>query len=260
MAGDWIKMEVSTPDKPEVFAICAAMGWDDPDVVVGKLFRVWRWFDQHTTNGNAPGVTLALLDRISGVTGFGAAMQSVGWLIVDDAGIRLPGFEKHCGKTAKERAQTAKRVANYKSNGNGNGGSVTSSVTEALPREDIDLDTNKNLLSPSTTATENVTKLQTAIPYQEILDLYHSALPELPRVRIFDDKRKASIRRWWKQNPNFQTLDFWTKFYAAVRRSSLLMGDVKRHDGSTWQADFDWLLTDKGFKTVVEGKREDRCA
>jgi hypothetical protein len=46
MAGDWIKMECSLPDKPETLAITAAMGWDDPDLTVGKLMRVFRWFDQ----------------------------------------------------------------------------------------------------------------------------------------------------------------------------------------------------------------------
>ena len=34
MAGDWLKMECSTPDKPEVLAITAHMGWDDPDLTV----------------------------------------------------------------------------------------------------------------------------------------------------------------------------------------------------------------------------------
>ena len=132
MAGDWIKMEAATPDKPEVLAISARMGWDDPDLTVGKLFRVWRWFDQHTTDGNAHGVTSALLDRIAGVSGFAEAMSFVGWLTVSDDGLSLPNFEKHCGKTAKERAQTARRVALHKENAKGN----ASTVTEALPREE----------------------------------------------------------------------------------------------------------------------------
>lgn len=140
MAGDWIKMEVATPDKPEVLAIAARMGWSDPDYAVGKLFRVWRWFDQQTKDGNAPGVTSALLDCIAGVTGFADAMQTVGWLVVDKDGIRLPGFDRHCGKTAKERAQTARRVANHKSNASGNGASNANgnarTVTGALPREE----------------------------------------------------------------------------------------------------------------------------
>ncbi len=144
MAGDWIKMECSTPDKPEVLAITGRMGWDDPDLTVGKLFRVWRWFDQHTAEGNADSVTLALVDRISGVTGFAQAMQSVGWLEADEHGVRLPNFGRHCGKTAKTRAQTARRVSSHKENAKGNGGgngggnaaSVTKSVPPALPREE----------------------------------------------------------------------------------------------------------------------------
>ncbi len=136
MAGDWLKMEAATPDKPEVLAIAARMGWDDPDLAVGKLFRVWRWFDQHTTNGNAPGVTCALLDRIAGVSGFALAMQSVGWLRVDDAGLTLPNFEKHCGKTAKERAQTARRVASHKEKQTGNATTNALTVSSALPREE----------------------------------------------------------------------------------------------------------------------------
>lgn len=114
MAGDWIKMEVATPDKPEVLAITAKMGWDDPDLAVGKLFRIWRWFDQHTADGNAEGVTKTVLDRIVGVTGFAEAMESVGWLSVNEAGISLPNFTKHCGITAKSRAETARRVAKHR--------------------------------------------------------------------------------------------------------------------------------------------------
>lgn len=140
MAGDWIKFEVSTPEKQEVLAITATMGWDDPDLTVGKLLRVWRWFDQQTVDGNAPGVTSALLDRIVGSPGFSEAMESVGWLLVSDHGLSLPNFGRHNGKTAKERALTAKRVAAHKTNASGNGpdnGSGNAvTVTSSLPREE----------------------------------------------------------------------------------------------------------------------------
>lgn len=132
MAGEWIKFEASTPEKREVFSITAAMGWDDPDLTVGKLLKVWRWFDQQTVSGNADGVTLPLLDRIIGVSGFSQAMCNVGWLVVDDAGISLPNFDRHNGKTAKDRALTAKRVAKHKSNEKSN----AASVSGALPKEE----------------------------------------------------------------------------------------------------------------------------
>ncbi|MHA3905165.1 hypothetical protein ACTPOE_16795 [Castellaniella sp. WN] len=136
MAGEWLKFEVSTLDKPEVLAITVAMGWDDPDLTVGKLLRVWRWFDQQTIDGNAPGVTTALLDRLIGVTGLCAAMEAVGWLDVYDGGLMLPNFDRHNGKTAKNRALTAKRVANHKTNAIGNDGGNAGIVSDALPREE----------------------------------------------------------------------------------------------------------------------------
>ncbi|MES2323256.1 MAG: hypothetical protein V4633_13410 [Pseudomonadota bacterium] len=136
MANEWLKLEASTPDKPEVFAITTAMGWDDPDLTVGKLFRVWRWFDQHTINGNAPGVTPALLDRIAGVTGFAQCMANERWLVISDAGISLPNFEKHNGATAKSRAQTAKRVANHRADAPCNADGNAATVTPALAREE----------------------------------------------------------------------------------------------------------------------------
>ena len=100
MAGEWLKFEKATPDKPEVFAIASALSID-PDAVVGKLIRVWSWFDTHTVSGNAAGVTLALLDRISGVSGFASAMKDQGWLEHGPAGVSLPNFERHTGETAK---------------------------------------------------------------------------------------------------------------------------------------------------------------
>lgn len=129
----WIKFDTDTSDKPEVWQIANDLGID-PDAVVGKLLRVWAWFDDHTVDGNAPCVTKKLLDRAVGVTGFCDSMVSAGWMTDDGKTIGLSNFERHNGKTAKDRALTAQRVANNraKSNATGNGASVTS----ALPREE----------------------------------------------------------------------------------------------------------------------------
>lgn len=132
MAGDWIKFELTTMDKPEVCQIADLAGID-PDAVVGKLMRVWGWFDQQTEEGNAPSVSKKLLDRLVGVAGFCEHMKSVGWMAEADGLISLPHFERHNGKTAKNRALTARRVANHKTaNAEGN----AASVKGALPREE----------------------------------------------------------------------------------------------------------------------------
>ena len=112
----------------------------DPDAVVGKLLRVWAWFDEQTENGNASSVTKALLDRKVGVTGFVTAMLQVGWLVETEHGLSVPNFDRHNGHTAKKRVLTAKRVAESRANS----GDVTlmkqecnaASVTSALAREE----------------------------------------------------------------------------------------------------------------------------
>lgn len=136
MAGDWLKFEKATLDKPEVFAIAADTGLD-PDAVLGKLLRVWSWFDTHTESGNALRVTSSLLDRIAGATGFTDAMVSVGWMHVTDTGVQQPGFDKHTGQSAKTRATTARRVAKSRSgNAGSNDATVTKNDTPALAREE----------------------------------------------------------------------------------------------------------------------------
>ena len=112
MAGDWIKVQHVTPDKPEVWQIADRLDID-PDAVVGKLIRVWIWADQQTTGGtcNASSVTKALLDRVAGVTQFCAAMIEAGWLEETETGIEFRNFDRHNGTSAKKRAQGSNRAA-----------------------------------------------------------------------------------------------------------------------------------------------------
>jgi hypothetical protein len=144
MAGNWIKFDTSTSDKPEVWAIAESLGID-PDAVVGKLLRVWAWFDDQTEKGNAPIVTRALLDRKVGVTGFVTAMVAAGWMVETDGLLTLPNFDRHNGQTAKNRILTAKRVAAHKKgNAGGNAKGNAPIVTSALPKEDKRREEKKN--------------------------------------------------------------------------------------------------------------------
>src|SRR5690606_36179721 len=130
MAGDWIKFETATPDKPEVWLIAGALNID-PDAVVGKLLRVWGWLDQHTENGNAPSVSKMLLDRLVGVPGFCKCVIESGWMHDENGILSLSNFDRHNGETAKTRALTAKRVKKHKAK-TGN-----DKVTpDALPKEE----------------------------------------------------------------------------------------------------------------------------
>ena len=89
MASSWIKVEVITPDKPEIFQIAEILNID-PDAVLGKLVLIWAWADQQTVDGNAGSVTKGVLDRIAFITGFADALIAVGWLAYDGNKLVLP--------------------------------------------------------------------------------------------------------------------------------------------------------------------------
>lgn len=138
MAGDWIKLQHSVFEAPEVLTIADTLEMP-PAHVVGCLARIWSWADQQSENGNALSVTKVTLDRLCGVAGFAEAMLSTGWLAGNDRNLSFPNFERHNGNTAKKRALTAKRVSEHKKR-KGN-----AEVTQpALPREE------KRRVSPPT--------------------------------------------------------------------------------------------------------------
>ena len=129
MSGDWMKIDLELSDKPEVHYIANGLNID-PDTVVGKLIRVWAWFDKHTEDGNAVGVTYSLVDRITGVSGFAEMMCLAGWLTQNDAILTMPKFDRHTSKSAKTRAITRVRVEKFR-----NASTVTKSVPEKRREE-----------------------------------------------------------------------------------------------------------------------------
>ena len=112
MAGDWIPMRVALRETHQVFSISEATGLE-VDTVVGKLLRLWGWFDQHTENGNAP-VTLVYADRVAECAGFAQAMQKVGWLTIENGVMSVTEFDKYFSQGGKRRLLTARRVAHFR--------------------------------------------------------------------------------------------------------------------------------------------------
>ena len=93
MAGDWIKMRSGLTTCPKVAAMARSIGAAEELsgisrqavrlLVVGGLHAVWAAVNEHTSDGVMANACHEDLDDISGVPGFGKAMQSAGWLEVD---------------------------------------------------------------------------------------------------------------------------------------------------------------------------------
>lgn len=148
MATPWIKLEMTTPDKPEVSVIAARLKID-PDAVVGKLVRLWTWADANSATGEGVEVTDEFIDRMTHKKGFAAAMRAAGWIVGESGKITFPGFTRHNGESAKARAQAVNRMEKHRARN-------AASVTEAL-QEPPDCDgSSVTKTSPDKSKRENI--------------------------------------------------------------------------------------------------------
>ena len=93
-----------------------------------------------------------------------------------------------------------------------------------------------------------------AIPYQKIVDLYHSMLPSLPACRKLTAKRKAQIRARWLSG-DIDGMDGWESYFKAVSRSDFLMGKTQPTNGrKAFMADLEWITNESNFTKIWEGK------
>lgn len=109
MAGHWIKWEKGLLRKPEIMEIAQALNVSDQHAA-SCCMAVWEWADDVTTDGLVR-AQAAAVDRIAGQDGFASAMEAVGWLKVSDSCVQFPNYDRHNGRTAKERALDANRKA-----------------------------------------------------------------------------------------------------------------------------------------------------
>lgn len=104
----WIKVRTTLWDDPRVSRMVELTGTSEAQVV-GALYWLWSMADSHTADGILPGLTMAGVDRKTGVSGIASALCAVGWMADHPEGVRIINFEEHNGASAKRRALEAQR-------------------------------------------------------------------------------------------------------------------------------------------------------
>lgn len=115
-------------------------------------------------------------------------------------------------------------------------------------------------------------------PYGDIVDAYHRALPNLPAVRLRDGptwvKRQKAMRVLWgwvlssrksdgtpRAETAEQALDWIASYFRRASENDFVMGRTQRSaEHGNWVADFDFLLSDKGMRQVIEKTGAGRSA
>ena len=109
----WIKVETITPDKAEMRTIAKRCNCSIGDAFLA-WFRVYAWADSQTADGRLPLIGHIDVDDFGGLPGLAKSLEYVGWFTFDTDGATVINFERHNGKSAKSRSQTARRVAEYR--------------------------------------------------------------------------------------------------------------------------------------------------
>lgn len=90
-------------------------------------------------------------------------------------------------------------------------------------------------------------------PAQAIVDLFNKTIPEFPLVVMLTKDRIEKLGARWNESDVHQDLSFWAEYFALVRSSKFLMGEVSSTGGTSFRCSFDWLIAPRNFVKVVEG-------
>lgn len=108
-----------------------------------------------------------------------------------------------------------------------------------------------------------------SVSCQDVVDAYHEILPEAPRIRALNDKRKNQIRTFWRKagvitrqlDGHGFTMQDWRNYLSYVGENCRWMFEERPNHqrGTIWhKKGFDFLLNDNTYLKVREGEHDDR--
>ncbi|EAA2261119.1 TPA: DNA replication protein [Shigella flexneri] len=121
----------------------------------------------------------------------------------------------------------------------------------------------------STAADKKSDKKKPSVSCQDVVDAYHEILPEAPKIRALNDKRKNQIRTFWRKagvitrqlDGHGFTMQDWRNYLSYVGENCRWMFEERPNHqrGTVWhKKGFDFLLNDNTYLKVREGEHDDR--
>ena len=121
----------------------------------------------------------------------------------------------------------------------------------------------------STAADKKSDKKKPSVSCQDVVDAYHEILPEAPKIRTLNDKRKNQIRTFWRKagvitrqlDGHGFTMQDWRNYLSYVGENCRWMFEERPNHqrGTVWhKKGFDFLLNDNTYLKVREGEHDDR--
>lgn len=150
-------------------------------------------------------------------------------------------------------------------------------VSNTVPADYQQITTDKeynNIISntdvlESATADKKSDKKKPPVSCQDVVDAYNEILPEAPKIRALNDKRKNQIRTFWRKagvitrqlDGHGFTMQDWRNYLSYVGENCRWMFEERPNHqrGTVWhKKGFDFLLNDNTYLKVREGEHDDR--
>lgn len=98
-------------------------------------------------------------------------------------------------------------------------------------------------------------------PHQQILDLYHELLPELPCMKVWTGTRQQHLAARWRErwkSKSYSTqaegLAYFHRLFEYIgRECDWLMGRVQGREGKPFLATLAWIVSPGNFAKIIEG-------
>ena len=98
-------------------------------------------------------------------------------------------------------------------------------------------------------------------PHQQILDLYHELLPELPCMKVWNGTRQQHLAARWRErwkSKSYSTqaegLAYFRRLFEYIgRECDWLMGRIQGREGKPFLATLAWIVSPGNFAKIIEG-------
>ena len=141
---DWLKINHRLIRSQKVWALADSLKVAFPHAL-GVALMWLTWVDEQTEEGQT-GMTVKNMDAELRQRGAVSALVSIGWAGVDECGlVYAVDFSKHCGATAKKRAEAARKKALQRIAGKGrkNGTFVPQNLDTCPPKKGTSVQKNE---------------------------------------------------------------------------------------------------------------------
>lgn len=153
----------------------------------------------------------------------------------------------------------------------------TKAAVKVVPTDSQQITTYNELLTNNSiskdiecaSAQQDKPKKTPTLSCQDVVDAYHELLPDSPKVRALNDKRKNKIRTFWAKAGKITrqldgkpfSMQAWRDYlsYISSNCTWMICQRDNQRNGTTWhKKDIDYMLSDDVYLKVREGGHDDR--